>query len=83
MSPCKTRPASDRPSYEMRIKEPKPKKTALLFIKPKDEPVKYDTTQTEVPLGSSRHHGPFTLSKANAQDARQNYMMKVYTDYKR
>nr|GEX83574.1 probable inactive histone-lysine N-methyltransferase SUVR2 [Tanacetum cinerariifolium] len=49
-SPCKTRPASDRPSHGVRFKEPKPKKTALPLVKPKDEPVTDDTTQTEVPL---------------------------------
>ncbi|GJW09181.1 hypothetical protein Tco_1571604 [Tanacetum coccineum] len=48
--PCKMRPAFDRPSVGMRIKEPKPKKTALPLVKPKNEPVKDDTTQTEVPL---------------------------------
>nr|GEV93740.1 probable inactive histone-lysine N-methyltransferase SUVR2 [Tanacetum cinerariifolium] len=46
-SPCKMRPASDRPSHGMRIKETKPKKTALPLVKPKDELVKDDTTQTE------------------------------------
>nr|XP_043636420.1 probable inactive histone-lysine N-methyltransferase SUVR2 isoform X2 [Erigeron canadensis] len=42
------RSGSDRPSQGVRIKEPKPKQTAIPLIKPKDEPVS-ETTPLEVP----------------------------------
>ncbi|GKA61007.1 hypothetical protein Tco_0760414, partial [Tanacetum coccineum] len=38
-SPCKMTPASDRPSHEVRIKEPKPKKIVLPLVKPKNNPL--------------------------------------------
>ena len=49
-------------SHGVHFKEPKPKKTALPLVKPKDEPVTDDTSQLEVPLLVTRQVICFFLS---------------------